>query len=167
MYELFKAPSTCAWLHITSSDKSPKLFSTISHLEGESCSTNGPQWWSFTFTKSCEISLAQIHSDTGCWMKIVPLFEVTLLVHMVPAATHANGDLCFVTQFQAVGVNECLIKQNNGHWDQGGHNGHGLYILWEWRQEPSWKDLQNTVMPHKGTFQKPEEFGFWTYQCKF
>lgn len=59
--------------------------------------------------------LAQIHTYTGCWMKIVLLFEVTLLVHMVPAATHANGDLCFVTQFQAVGVNECLIKQNNGH----------------------------------------------------
>lgn len=48
-------------------------------------------------------------------MKIVLLFEVTLLVHMVPAAAHANGDLCFVTQFQAVGVNKCLIKQNNGH----------------------------------------------------
>lgn len=120
-----QAPAT--WLHITLSDKSLKLFSTIRHLEGESCSTNGPQWWSFTFTKSCEISLAQIHSDTGCWMKIVPLFEVTLLVHMVPAATHANGDLCFVTQFQAVGVNECLIKQNNGYW-----------VFWPRRTQWSW-----------------------------
>lgn len=90
----------CIWKYYISAPKSStrKLISQICHrntfhLTFQSHEITGPDYITAFFP-----------------IKIDPLFSVTH--HMVEVHMNTNRNLCFVTQFQAVGVNEYFINRD-------------------------------------------------------